>query len=575
MARTGVQRRLMAAFLALLACVVVPAAILLDRQVGDDVVDLLREGLTRDARLLADELAEEQPESPQAWVLTRAARLSARVTLIDASGRVTADSEVPVEALSTLENHAQRPEVAQALSGQVGFAVRRSTTLGRDLMYVAAPVTVTPPQVVRLALGLDQVGETVGGAHSVVWLSGLLALALAVALGAIGARWLSRPVQAMTRAARSMSRGEFSVVLPPAGEDELGELVHALEALRSQLAARIEELHQEGDKLRLILDGMSEGVALVQDGTLAVTNPAFQRLLGVRGAVEGLTPLEATRLPDLAGVIERAISERKPAQREVQVNGRALVLQASSLSQPRQAVVVVFDLTETKKLEKLRRDFVANASHELRTPVAAIVGAAETLAAGAADEPEARASFLDILMRHAHRLARLTADLLDIARLEGGYKPRVETVDVNAAVDGVLSALKGRADEKSVTLARDVPEGATLAAERAAVDQILTNLVDNAVKYTPPKGTVTVRAQPRGTTLQLTVEDTGPGIPAEHVPRLFERFYRVDDARSRELGGTGLGLAIVKHLALANRGAVRVESEVGRGSRFIVSLPRM
>jgi two-component system phosphate regulon sensor histidine kinase PhoR len=231
-------------------------------------------------------------------------------------------------------------------------------------------------------------------------------------------------------------------------------------------------------------------------------------------------------------------------------------------------------MTEARRVERLRRDFVANASHELRTPVAAIVGVAETLAAGAAEDASARASFLDILIRHAERLSRLTADLLDIARLEGGYRPRVESVPVSAAVEAVLATLGPRAQEKQLQLVVAPSAELTLAAERAAVEQILTNLVDNAIKYTPPGGTITVRAEGRAKTVLLTVEDTGPGIPEQHLPRLFERFYRVDTARSRELGGTGLGLAIVKHLVLANGGEIGVESRVGRGTRFTVSLPR-
>jgi two-component system phosphate regulon sensor histidine kinase PhoR len=203
------------------------------------------------------------------------------------------------------------------------------------------------------------------------------------------------------------------------------------------------------------------------------------------------------------------------------------------------------------------------------------VGVAETLAAGAADDPVARGSFLEILTRHAQRLSRLTTDLLDIARMEAGYRPRVEKVDLAATVDAVLSTLQVKAEAKSITLEKTMPGGLSASAERAAVEQILTNLVENAIKYTPSGGKVSVSAETRGQRTRITVADTGPGIPSEHLPRLFERFYRVDDARSRDIGGTGLGLAIVKHLVLANGGDVSVESESGRGSRFIVTLPRV
>jgi len=569
-----IEQRLLLAFVGTVVGVLLPAAILLHRWLGDDVRDLIRESTLREATVLASELQRAAPPDLVAWVARLPA--AARVTVIAVDGHVLADTDVPPEGLASMENHKERPEVKEALAGRPGVSARRSATVGRNLLYAAVPVGAPPQMVLRLALPLDQVGETVGKAHAAIWLAGLMALVLALLLGTAVARWLSQPILAMTRAARAMSHGQFDAVLPEPGDDELGELVHALETLRSQLALRIAELKQEGVKLRTILNGMAEGVALVQDGLVTVANPAFSRLLGVPGDVEGHGVREATRLPAVGDAIDAATQDRAEASREVVVGPRTLALSAHPLGDGErgQAVVVLIDMTETRRLERLRRDFVANASHELRTPVAAIVGVAETLAAGAADDPAARRSFLDILTRHAQRLSRLTADLLDIARLEAGYKPRVESLPVDATVDTVLSTVKTKADEKQIHLSSRVPPDLALAAERAAVEQILTNLVDNAIKYTPPGGSVTVTVERRANTVQLAVEDTGPGIPPEHHARVFERFYRVDDARSRDMGGTGLGLAIVKHLALANRGDVRVESELGKGSRFIVTLPR-
>jgi two-component system phosphate regulon sensor histidine kinase PhoR len=573
MNQLGVQRRLMAAFLTLLACALAPGALMLSSRVAADLAETMRDSLEREARALSAELERTPPGDLDGWTHALA-HPPTRITLIGPEGTVLADSDVRADDLPHVENHAGRPEVAAALHGHTGSAIRRSATIGRDLLYVAVPASPgSGVAVVRLALPMVQVDNAVGRARSALWLAGLVALAVAVMLGAVGARWLSRPLQAMAKAARSMSRGDFAVELPEGREDELGELAHALDTLRRELAGRIADLRRESEKLRTILDGMSEGVALVQDGTIAVANPAFAKLLSLGGRVEGLTPLEATRSPELATVLQRAHDERKTAQREVLVGPRALVLQASPLGAPGQAVVVVIDLTESKRLERLRRDFVANASHELRTPVAAIVGAAETLSAGAADDPGARASFVDILLRHANRLSRLTADLLDIARLEAGYKPRVEEVQVGATFETVLATLKPRADEKQIALSSDGGGEMKLQAEKAAVEQILTNLVDNAIKYTPAGGKVKVTAERAGALVRLIVQDTGPGVAPEHQQRLWERFYRVDAARSRELGGTGLGLSIVKHLALAHGGDARVESQLGKGSRFIVSLP--
>jgi two-component system phosphate regulon sensor histidine kinase PhoR len=569
-----IEQRLLLAFVGAVVGVLLPAVILLHRWLGDDVRDLIRESVTREATVLASELDRNQPSDLQAWVARLPAQ--ARVTVIELDGHVVGDSDVPAEGLSSLENHKERPEVQKALAGQVGVAERKSVSVGRDLLYVAVPVGTPARYILRLALPLDQVGETVGKAHAAIWLAGLMALVLALLLGTAISRWLSQPILAMTKAARAMSHGQFDAVLPEPTDDELGELVHALETLRSQLAGRIEELKQEGVKLRTILNGMTEGVALVQDGLITVANPAFARLLGVPGDLEGRGVREATRLPAVGEAIDAATVDRAEASREVMVGPRTLTLQAHPLgsAEPRQAVVVLIDMTEQRRLEKLRRDFVANASHELRTPVAAIVGVAETLAAGAADDPAARRSFLDILTRHAQRLSRLTADLLDIARLEAGYKPRVESLQADAVVDTVLSTLRIKAAEKEIALTAQVPADLLIAAERAAVEQIITNLAENAIKYTPANGSVTVTADRRANQVVLSVIDTGPGIPPEAHNRVFERFYRVDDARSRDMGGTGLGLAIVKHLALANRGDVRVESEIGKGSRFIVTLPR-
>jgi two-component system phosphate regulon sensor histidine kinase PhoR len=573
----SIQRRLLAAFLVLLAAVVFPTALLLEHWLVDDVVGALRDGLHGTSAALASELERAVPSDMEAWAQSIGARAGARVTVIADDGSVLGDSDVAPSQLAAQENHAQRPEVKDALGGRPGASVRFSATLQQNMLYVALPVVAPPARVLRLALPLGRVNQTVARARWAVWISALCALALAVLIGGVVTRWLSRPIVGMTRAARRMSHGDFAVALPEPSDDELGDLVRALDTLRFEVASRIEELKDQSVRLRTILDGMSEGVALIQDGVIEVANPAFARLLAVEAAaIEGKTPLEAARVPGLADAIDAAARERRESEREVQAGARSLALHARPLgaADARQAVVVLLDLTELKRLERMRREFVANASHELRTPVAAIVGVAETLAAGAADDEAARAQFVDILLRHAQRLSRLTSDLLDIARLEGGHKPRVEAVPIDAAVDAVLATLAERAAAKQLSIERKVGAGLVVAAERPAVEQILTNLVDNAIKYTPEGGRITVRAEPRGANVQVAVDDTGPGIAAEHLPRLFERFYRVDTARSRELGGTGLGLSIVKHLVMANRGEIRVESEVGKGSRFLVSLPR-
>ncbi len=411
--------------------------------------------------------------------------------------------------------------------------------------------------------------------HAQLPIAALCGATAAVVSGWLFTRWLGRRLLLLTRAARAIGHGDFSAALPEPEEDQLGDLGHALETLRNQLRGRIADLRDEGFKMRAILNGMREGVALVEDGVISMANPGFATLLGVEGQVEGKRPIEAARLPEMADIVREAAEARRESSREVHTGGRSLLIGAQPLGagSQRQVVLVVVDLTEQRKLERLRRDFVANASHELRTPVAAIVAVAETLADGAADDPVARASFIDILLRHAQRLTRLTTDLLDIARLEAGYRPRTEVVSLSDAAETARATLSERATDKHIALTIDVPS-VGLVAERAAIEQILTNLVDNAIKYTPDGGQITVAAQAQTDSVEITIADSGPGILPKHLPRLFERFYRVDHARSRELGGTGLGLSIVKHLVLANGGDIRVESQVGKGSKFIVTLPR-
>ncbi len=457
MAGRSIQERLLLAFIALVVCTLLPLVALLHRSVGQDARALVQASLERETLVLASELDRAPPDDVAAWVMRVSRPAAARLTVIAPDGRVLADSEVPAEGLALLENHAARAEVAAALAGRLGSARRRSATQSRDLLYVAAPVGSPPRWALRLALPLDQVDEIVGRARTAVWLAALAALVLAILLGATLARRMSRPLVAMTQAARAMSHGDFGAPLPEPSGDELGELVHALETLRSQMAARLDELRDEGKKLRTILNGMDEGVALIQDGAIVIANPAFSRLLGANAlGVEGARqPLEVSRLPSMAEVVEKALAG-KEARCEVLLGARSLSVQAHPLGQARtrQAVLVLFDTTEAKRLERLRRDFVANASHELRTPVAAIVGVADTLTAGAADDPEARQSFIEILSRHARRLEHLTADLLDLARMEGGYKPRVESVPVDAAIEAVVSSAALRAPKRSASRSR-------------------------------------------------------------------------------------------------------------------------
>lgn len=409
-----------------------------------------------------------------------------------------------------------------------------------------------------------------------------LAAAAALAAGLAGlftvsaARGVGGTLAALARSLGELAEGKPTQAPKPVddSDDEVNELARALGDLERRFVGERQALRTEVEKLRTVLDGMSEGVALAQAGRIVFANPAFTRLLDLRGPVEGHTPLEAVRKAALAEAIQKAGLGARPEPRDLQApGGRVLQLRVEPLAGGA-VVAVLLDVTEARSLERMRREFVANASHELRTPVAAIQAVAETLTSAPTIAASDRERFERILLRHAERLGRLVQDLLDLSRAEA-ERPKAEVVALRQPLDQALAAVRERAEARRITLDDRVPATAPILADVTSVEQVLVNLLDNAVKYTPEGGRVTVRAKevggPQGRAVRVEVEDTGVGIAAEHLPRLFERFYRVDPSRSRELGGTGLGLAIVKHLAQAHGGSVSVTSTPGVGSTFAVS----
>ncbi len=408
----------------------------------------------------------------------------------------------------------------------------------------------------------------------------LVAVVFALVVSEASARASLSLVRPLTEAARRIHEGDLSV--RPLGaneEDESRELGQALDKLAASLARTLRELRAERDLLSGVLQGMQEGVMLLDaGGNVALMNPAFREMLLVRGDLVGMPLLEVVRHAELKELIDRARKVKSATTGEVEVGGlkpRRLLVRASAFEgEGGDVLAVFFDVTEIRRLESLRRDFVANVSHELRTPVTAVLSAAETLRIVAGKDPKAADQFLAIIERNAERLQRLIEDLLDLSRIESReLKLSPEVFSYRPFAQHVVSLFRERAQKKKVSLVLDVEGAVEVFADRRALEQIVTNLVDNAVKYCHEGSSVTLRGSLDGPLARLTVNDTGPGVDASHLPRLFERFYRVDPGRSRDVGGTGLGLAIVKHLSEAMGGAVKVESEVGRGTTFTVSVP--
>jgi two-component system, OmpR family, phosphate regulon sensor histidine kinase PhoR len=541
-------------------------------------------------RLVHDEARELLARDPDAETIGAFVRRTARptesrVTLIALDGVVLGDSEVVTAELGRLDNHRDRPEVRAALQGQVGRDLRTSASVHAPLMYVALPVRDAERVVgvVRLALPLSAVTSSYEAINRVMLAGGLVALAVAFGIGVFVAGRVTRPVVEMQAIARQMSEGQFAVRAPVRSDDELGALGRALNVMVLRLREQIANLEAERAKATAILDGMVEGVVAV-DGQecILLMNERARTMFGVgRGRGDGKPFLEVIRNADLheifragrtaGGVFHQELRLIRPADRTLRVTAVPLRLAGEEPG----LVMVVDDVTELRRLEQVRTEFIANVSHELRTPLTAIQGYLETLLGGALEEAEHARRFVEIAYRHTERLGRLLNDLTDLSNIElGKVSLRLAPTLVRPLVDSVLELVAAKARDRSVALHAEVSETLVVHADHDRLVQILINLADNAVKYTPAGGAVTVRARPTADgRVELSVDDTGIGIPRADLPRITERFYRVDKARSRELGGTGLGLAIVKHLVLAHGGDLAIDSEEGRGTTVRVLLP--
>lgn len=538
-------------------------------------VALVEENLRRQA-LLAARLVEAAPGGAAgARVAALAEETGARVTLIARSGVVLADSAERPEAM---ENHAGRPEVARALEGGTGVAYRLSRTLGREMIYVAVPVR-GEAAVVRLSLPLTRVRAALLHVGAV-----LFGLVLAVAAGMF---WLAlrqtatvtRPLEAMTEAARSLAAGDLSHRVRVAGARELQVLARSINQMADALAERITEASTGRDLLDSVLTGLPSGVLVFdRGGRLMGVNPAARAYLNLAPDGEGQRHhTEVLRMSALSSAVDAALrGERATLDGLPGAGNRVLAATAApGRGLGVGAVVVVHDVTEARRVEAMRRDLVANVSHELKTPVTAIRGFAETLLQGALDDPEDARRFVAIIDQEARRLEALIQDLLELARLQSdpaAVQPRAG--DLAAVARKVAERLRPRAEAAGIALQVEAPPGLPATFDARRLDQVITNLVENSLQHTPAGGRVTVTAGAAPGAVVLAVADTGTGIPPRDLPRIFERFYRVEKGRSRRTGGTGLGLAIVKHIVEAHGGRVRAESELGRGTTVTVELPR-
>jgi len=530
------------------------------------------------------------PASMQELVGRIARSTGARVTLIAPDGRVLGESARGLGDLAAMDNHADRPEVRAALAGRQGRDLRHSTTIAAPLLYVAVPVRVDGRLVgaLRLALPVSAVTASYATLHQVMLAGGAVTLLVALGIGVFVAGRVTRPVVEMQSIARQMSEGSFLVRAPTGSTDEIGMLGRSLNVMAGRLREKIGDLGQEQAKVTAILDAMVEGVVAVdgQEHVLLMNEQARAMFALGSARGEGKPFLEVIRNADLHEIFRAVHAGGEAAlQREIELTSPPRILGVNAVrlaaSGDRSAagpgvVLVLHDVTALRQLERVRTEFVANVSHELRTPLTAIQGYLETLLSGALEERENARRFLEIALRHSERLGRLLNDLTDLSNIElGKVALRREPVRVDEVVASVVGIIAPRAARAKVDVTSHVPPDLPqVPADRDRLAQILINLVDNAVKYTPEGGSVTVTARRVAeSTIETAVTDTGIGIPPADLPRITERFYRVDRARSRELGGTGLGLAIVKHLVMAHGGQLGIESEQERGTSVRFTLP--
>jgi two-component system, OmpR family, phosphate regulon sensor histidine kinase PhoR len=588
--RNRIFFKLLAAFLV----VIVAAAVIFDIMIGGAWGASLRAEIERDlthkTQLLAHRVEADRTHSLSDIAAQEGQAAGARVTIIDPTGQVLADSEANP---ANMENHARRPEFVAALSGKVGVDERRSETIGIPFLYVAVPVS---GGAVRLAYPLSDVESVSSEVRRRLAMASALAFLFALFVAGAAAQWSARRLERIVEVARRIADGDLQARIHETSQDEIGRVASAIDKTARRVEYSFAAVQSSQRQLETLLNSMQDAVIAVStDGLVQWANRPMNRLVP-QGTRLQQPVVETIRDPDFLATVKEATTSRevKTARATSIVPGRAFDVTAAPLPDGG-AVAVLRDLTETERVEKTRRDFIANVSHELRTPLTSIQGYAETLLDTTPENGAPSREFLEIIRKNSSRMSRLTEDLLTLARVESGETrfdadtiPPIELLHdaeenfreiarshgIDLKIHGaqpVDSHGNGSSDTPSQNSALlDLPP---VLADREAIHQVFSNLIDNAMKYGAAGGRIVLGARAVPHAVEFYVKDFGAGIPSEHLPRLFERFYRVDKARSRESGGTGLGLAIAKHIMLAHGGSIRAESEIAHGATFLFRLP--
>ena len=581
------RAKLVAAFLAVIALLLILLGGLGYVNFKNYYLSNLEARLTQEAYLVADMTQYRAGETTTSRsyqdICKAAAKDSAnRVTIINKEGIVLGDSQVDP---ATLDNHSSRPEVYAALHGQIGLDIRYSDTLNMNMLYVAVPFTNEELSgAVRMAMPLAELQGIYNNALAGIMLAALLCGLAAVLLSFVLAQYFSRPLRDITAAVQDMAAGNLKRRTFIHTADEMGILSQAFNDMGQHIEQSMHEVSEVKNRLEAILHNTVNGVVLISpDDRVDYTNPIAISLLGLGGNCTGRKYMEIIASYEILAIIDEAKTSRKPVKRNIILHNlgakiiEANVVPTAGVDVSKPAILLVLnDITEMKHLEQVRKDFVANVSHELKTPVASISGFAETLLAERGKDPDSVVEFSGIIYNEAQRLAHLINDLLELSKLEADeFRVNLQKINVDNVVSAAVERIAKPAGLRNIRINYAGPGNILeLDSDPELIDLIMMNLLDNAVNYSADGGLIEVGLEDLGDKVKMSVKDNGIGIPDKEIGRIFERFYRVDKARSRKTGGTGLGLAIVKHSVENLKGQVQVESSLDKGSTFSVILPK-
>ena len=546
----------------------------------DDHLDTLRTQLADQALLIGDSsapyFAGNQTESLEALAQRLGEQIDARITIINKDGVVLGDSE---EDPATMDNHANRPEVIEALSQETGSSIRYSSTLGYSMMYVAVPITSNGGVVgvARVALPLTQIDKSLQHINRVIIIGAVIAAVIAILLAFQILRITTEPVKKLTHLSRKMAQGELDQEIQITSRDEVGELARAFNQMAARLKEMVALITNERDRMATILSNIDDAILMVDgDSKITTMNRAAENIFQIsEKKALGHTFIEIVRDHELNGLLQRCLSTRKQQTGAVEIKPKKQFLSIIATPLPRDGgcLVHIQDLTELRRLEMIRQDFVSNISHELRTPIASVKALAETLNEGAIEDPSVAKDFLSRINAEADKLAQMVQELGELSRIESGEAPlQKRRINIADAIGHAVDRLRAQADRAGLNLDFVIPTTLPeVLADEARVEQVLVNIIHNAIKFTPSGGRISISAKAKDNDILVSVADTGIGISPDDLPRIFERFYKADKSRSG--GGTGLGLAIAKHIVEAHGGRIWAESTEGRGSIFNFTLP--